>query len=1073
MAIRVRTSVLWLFLLCGASATAQPSLEKMQLKLAAEKQNTATSFYKFELNSKMPAQAGLLFSADMGVNTTAVQSWLASRLELRQGIDALQQQDKKTMYAGTEISRLQQYFKGIKVEHGVIALVTNADKIRLMQMEFYPVSAALRTTPSVSEAAALQKAMEFAGARKYIWQDNPAYTKPVAALVIVEDIFASEKGRMCLAYKFEVFAAEPASHQYIYVDAHLNKVVFTDVVVKHLDEPNRQRQTNTHKQVTVNNSRIAAAPFTAREISNASNSTTTTAGYALAEGFLKYSGNQFFTTEEVNANLYRLRAKSSDNSTVYETYNANHKSFPNFSLADITDFTDNDNHWDEAQYIFDTTNAALDIHWGVEQVIDYWWKVHNRKSYDNNNGAVLSLFHYGVKFGGAFWSSQSKVMFYGDGSQDGQGFNALTSLDITAHEIGHGICDFTAGLVYKRESGALNEGFSDIWAACLDNYVNKADASLNKNPFLVADEVVEVPGRDCLRDMTAPTNWNQPDTYQDTNGFWFDTNVENCPVPIHQDSAMGNDFCGVHVNSGVLNKWFYLITHGDGGTNGYGQAYQVDSMGFDKTEKIAFYTEMILTPNAGFESARIASINAVQVLASFPNAQAIVLADTANIIKAWNAVGVTTDSIYNMGNTPAFASNVFTSIATGQRGYIWAGTANNGLYKFNGRTWQKSPTLTNHNIAQILPDKDGGVWIAQYGRTGAQAIMGGIGYYADTSFTYLQYSTAEGLPTRNVRGIFIDNSLPVTQKYKRVWAGCFADLTAGISRPGAVVRGLQNPVSPKFFDKTVNGVNQSNGFCLSVAGNKNEVWVFASSNAGTAGQILRYRSADTVFLGAIDNTNQPVFAAGFNVKAMYYDEVKRRWWIGLTTGGVVVLDSASNTWSSINFPAIFPAGTIVNNNAITGDTQGNIYIGTTNGLVFFGSQNAAVVANPTDAAHYKRLTTADGLPSDNIRSVALDYRASRILLATENGIAFRHFLCKECINTGPQFSVMPGNWSNPGIWASGQVPGLTANVIIRHPVTVTQDANCNSLKIEGQGNVTVNAGATLNIESSNYNSNQY
>jgi Zn-dependent metalloprotease len=1056
---------------------AQPSLQKMQQKLAAEKQNTAQSFYKFEVNTKMPTQAGLLFSPDMAIPTNNIQSWLSDKLALRQGVDAFRVKQEPTSYQGANIIKWQQYFNGIKIEHGIISLVELNSKIQLLQMEFYSIPTNLPTTPVVTESVALQAATSFVGAQQYVWQNNsannPEYALPHAELVIVEDIFNDIKGQMCLAYKFDIFAAEPASRQFVYVNVLNAKVVFSDVTIKHLH--------NTDKAQKINNA-SQKIPF--KQLSkhttlpNQSNTVATkelskkVSSFSLASGKTKYSDEQFFTTEEVSPTNYRLRGQSADNSTPYKTLNANHKAIPNITPADITDFTDNNNIWDEPSYQADTTNAALDIHWGIEQVIDYWWKVHNRKSYDNNNGEIFSFFHYGVRFGGAFWNGQGKSMFYGDGSQNGQGFNALTSVDVTAHEVGHGICDFTAGLVYRRESGALNEGFSDIWAACVDNYVNITYNNVFKDPFRIADEIVEVPNRDCLRDMTDPKAWGQPDTYKDKDHFWFDVNVENCPVPIHQDSAFGNDFCGVHVNSGVLNKWFHLITEGQQNfINGNGETYTIDPMGFAKTEKIAFYTEMILTPNAGFEAAKIASINAVQILAASPNTLGITLADTVNIIKAWRAVGVYTDSIYNTSNTPIFASNIFTSIATGQRGFIWAGTSNNGLYKYDGKSWRKSPTLTNHNISQILPDRDGGIWIAQFGRTGAQAILGGIGYYQDTSFTYQQFGTAEGLPTRNVRGIFINNDLPVSpaQKFKRVWAACFADLDVGVSRPGSVVFGKEAPVAPIYFSKQKNGVNQQNGFCLGIAGNKYEIWTFASSNSTTGGgQILRYRTVDTAYLGFIDNTNQPVFTAGFNVKALYYDDVKKRWWIGLTTGGIVVLDSATNTWSSINFNTVFPVGTIVNNNAITGDTKGNIYIGTTNGMVFFGSQNSSVVSSPTDVTQYKLYTTADGLPSNNVRGIAIDYRANRLLIATENGIAFRHTLCKECINTGPVFSIMPGNWSNPGIWASGQVPGIGSNVIVKHPVVVTQDANCNSLKVQGNGKVTVNAGTKLNVEAGDY-----
>lgn len=1072
----LRNVFLSVFLLSSIVIIAQPSLQKMQTKLAAERNNSAASFYKFELNSKMPSQAGLLLSPDLAISRADVQTWLSAKLELRSGVDVLKQLSEKTTYGNTQISRMQQYYNGIKVEHGIIAQVESSNKVRLLQMEFYPIPSSLKTTPSISIETALGAAVSFVGAKEYAWQNNPTnspeYAKPTPELVIVEDIFSGTKGRMCLAYKFDIFATSPASRQYIYVDAADGKVVFSDVVIKHLsaDDQRIKRSEDNEKA----EQKQHGLPVKVQSVLKQSSLTGKGTSYSLASGFLRYSGTQNFFTEEMSPTSYRLHSINTPNNIATQTFNANNLAFPALTLASITDFTDADNDWSEASYISDGTYAVLDAHWGMEQVVDYWWNVHNRKSFDNNSAPILGICHYGNNFDGAFWNSQGKILFMGDGgTTNGVTVNHVTSLDVVAHEIGHGICDYTARLVYKRESGALNEGFSDIWAACVENYVNKNDPSLNKQPFLIADQIMDNPDvKNCLRDMSYPRNQGQPDTYKDFAGDWFDVNVENCPVPISSDSAFGNDFCGVHKNSGVLNKWFYIIAHGDTSTNAFGEQYDIPALGFEKAEKIAYYTEMILTPNSGFEAARIASLNAVQILSTFPNAQGITLADTGIVSQAWRAVGVYTDSIYNMANTPVFASNFFTSIAVGTRGYIWAGTSNNGLYKYDGKVWQKSTTLTNHNISQILPDREGGIWIAQYGRSGAQAILGGIGYYQDTSFNYLQYSSAEGVPTRNVRSIFINNELSVTQKYQRVWAACFSDLTGSTTRPGAVTRGMVTPVSPQYFDKTVNGIYQVNGFCQTIGGNKNEVWVFASSNtpSGT-NQIVRYRTADTTFIGTIDNSNVPDFPVGFTAKAIYFDNVKLRWWIGLSNGGIVVRDSATHTWISINFPTIFPAGTIVNNNAITGDTQGNIYIGTSQGYVFFGSANSSVVLNPLDVSQYKVYTTSDGLPSNNIRSIAIDYRASRVLLATDNGIAFKYLLCKECVNSGPVFSIMPGNWSNPGIWASGSVPGLNANVVVRHAVTVDQDANCNSIKVETGGNVTVKTGVILNVESASYNAN--
>jgi Zn-dependent metalloprotease len=69
----------------------------------------------------------------------------------------------------------------------------------------------------------------------------------------------------------------------------------------------------------------------------------------------------------------------------------------------------------------------------------------------------------------------------------------LTSLDVCGHEIGHGVCEFTADLVYARESGAMNEGFSDIWAA-LENFVLVGIDATLPYPMGVGEQIDERDG---------------------------------------------------------------------------------------------------------------------------------------------------------------------------------------------------------------------------------------------------------------------------------------------------------------------------------------------------------------------------------------------------------------------------------------------------------------------------------------------------------------------------------------------------------------------------------------------------
>ncbi len=115
-------------------------------------------------------------------------------------------------------------------------------------------------------------------------------------------------------------------------------------------------------------------------------------------------------------------------------------------------------------------------------VYDYWKKRHGRASYDNKNAAIKSYVHYGPAYDNAFWNGST--MTYGDGSGTSNprgGFRPLVSLDVCGHEIGHGVCSNTSDLVYRGESGAMNEGLSDIWAAAVEHFVDDS-AKFSSSP---------------------------------------------------------------------------------------------------------------------------------------------------------------------------------------------------------------------------------------------------------------------------------------------------------------------------------------------------------------------------------------------------------------------------------------------------------------------------------------------------------------------------------------------------------------------------------------------------------------
>ncbi len=458
-----------------------------------------------------------------------------------------------------QLERYQQYYKGIKVEYARYYLHLKGKAIASMNGNYVDVKN-LDINPSISEQQALAIALKKIGAKKYMWEDpeaeafakktEPAGTyKPKGELVIVRNMDPSDRNtymKPVLAYKFDIYAEDPVSRDYVYVDAHTGKVVLIDPIIKHV----RGHEHGLH---------TSAAKTTGIQQTSSVKST--------GNAETRYSGTRQIETEAYNGQ-YRLHDLTRGNGIF--TYNMRQGTDYNAAV----DFYDNDNNWTAAEYHNAAKDdAALDAHWGAEMVYDYWKNVHGRLSYDNNNAAIKSYVHYDKAYDNAYWNGS--VMTYGDGSDTY--FDALTSLDVCAHEIGHAVCSHTADLVYSNESGALNEGLSDIWGACVEHY-----AAPEKETWMMGEDIdrrsnSNPPG---LRNLADPKSKGLPDTYG--GEYWYTGTSDNG---------------GVHTNMGVLSYAFYLMSEGGSGTNDLGNSYNVTGIGIDKASKIIYRTESVYLPS--------------------------------------------------------------------------------------------------------------------------------------------------------------------------------------------------------------------------------------------------------------------------------------------------------------------------------------------------------------------------------------------------------------------------------------------------------------------------------------------
>ena len=192
--------------------------------------------------------------------------------------------------------------------------------------------------------------------------------------------------------------------------------------------------------------------------------------------------------------------------------------------------------------------AATEAYTNAGLVRKFYKEVLNWNSMDDQGMDMIMNVHYSNKYNNAFWDGDE--MTFGDG--DGQIFvDFAKSLDVTGHEMTHGVVQYTAGLTYNGQSGALNEHYADAMGSAIKQYANNQTAATAD--WLIGAEVMgpSLKGQ-AIRSMKAPgTAYNSPLLGKDPQ-----------PDHISKYYTGSADNYGVHINSGIPNKVFYLVSVG-------------------------------------------------------------------------------------------------------------------------------------------------------------------------------------------------------------------------------------------------------------------------------------------------------------------------------------------------------------------------------------------------------------------------------------------------------------------------------------------------------------------------------
>jgi bacillolysin len=274
---------------------------------------------------------------------------------------------------------------------------------------------------------------------------------------------------------------------------------------------------------------------------------------------------------------------------------------PTIPTADLPYDPLNQNKTSGDTYIFDAKNAdgsslyyvissSLSTGWdatgvsaayNTRKVYDYYKNTFGRDSLDGNALNLQTVIHFALGYNNAFWNGT--FMIYGDG--DNRIFSNLAeALDVTAHEMTHGVTEHTAGLIYENQTGALNESFSDVFGVMVD-----------RDDWLIGEDIT-IPAPGYLRSLSNPHNGLSPQPSKMSE-------YQNLP------NTNEGDHGGVHINSGIPNRAAYLVAEGLT-AEGLGQ-----SIGRSSTEQI-YYRALTtyLQASSNFLDARRALIQSAQDL---------------------------------------------------------------------------------------------------------------------------------------------------------------------------------------------------------------------------------------------------------------------------------------------------------------------------------------------------------------------------------------------------------------------------------------------------------------------------
>ncbi len=504
---------------------------------------------------------------------------------------------------GYQHIRFQQRYKGLKVHGAEIILHEKGDEIRLMNGHPYPTPKLETLQPGLSEQQALDQTLRHLATQTSIKNYDPqlsAHPFSETELLIYHPERNPTDAR--LAWKVNI-TPNLSSHWTYFIDAHSGEMLsFYDEVCKFFHPIALGEKKEVSSPGNNNRSKnTTTAYFQGPETGNAPDLSDENRLLNI------YENNGLYFLLDVSRAMFNASRSTLPGDPVGAiwTIDAQNTAPQNDNFEAIQIISNNPDAWDDRSGVSAHHNAAI--------AYEYYLNTFGRNSINGEGGNIISLVNVAdedsTDMDNAFWNGIA--MFYGNGKQ---AFTSplARSLDVAGHEMTHGVIQAEANLEYIGQSGALNESYADVFGVMIDrDDWQLGEDVVNRNIFRSG----------ALRDMENPNNEGS----RFGNIGWQPADLDefvNLPETPEGDNG------GVHVNSGIPNRAFFLIA---------------STIGRDRAEKIYYHAlQNYLVRSSQFIDMRIAALQSANDL--YGQAEVDAVANAFDAVKIFAGEGTDTQT---------------------------------------------------------------------------------------------------------------------------------------------------------------------------------------------------------------------------------------------------------------------------------------------------------------------------------------------------------------------------------------------------------------------------------------------